>query len=419
MDLRSMFKWMKGKDPADSKRSAGFTLTKPVWIDCFPDYDSHLSKVIPIFCRSQQDLSIKVVVNDHEDHHRKLASNFTTQSGAGDLVFIDVAKLGSLINTGAIAEMDTASDQIKKLWNKLPAYAWEQAQGPDGKYYAVPLDIGPGVLFYRREYVEKLGFDINVITRSWDDYFEFGAKLRRYKNISLLSNASDIADLIVNATISDGDGIYFDKQNRILINSERFVTALSMAKKARYLDLDYKVEPWSVRWRQLIRDGQIATLLSGAWMLGHLKNAIAPESERKWGVGPLPNSIFGSWGGSFLAIPRQGKHREAVWRFIHFLTAPEIQTQALKTIAAFPANKEAYSDPLFNEPIPYLDNQKAFQLFATVANKITPVKPHKADQIGFSIYKMALDDVLLLGKDIQSTLETAEQILQHRIRTFD
>jgi multiple sugar transport system substrate-binding protein len=65
----------------------------------------------------------------------------------------------------------------------------------------------------------------------------------------------------------------------------------------------------------------VATQLSGAWLLGHLQNWMAPDTKGKWGASNLPNGIFGSWGGSFLAIPKQAKNKKDAWEFIKYLTS--------------------------------------------------------------------------------------------------
>ena len=40
--------------------------------------------------------------------------------------------------------------------------------------YAIPVDTGPGVLYYRRDYVEDLGFKIDGIIKDWDTYLAYG-----------------------------------------------------------------------------------------------------------------------------------------------------------------------------------------------------------------------------------------------------
>ena len=389
-----------------------------VRIDAFPDYDSHLKLVLPDFATTNKDLDVTFITNSHEDHHKKLTSNLATASGAGDIVFVDLGKLGSFINSGGFIDLGPKIDKTSALVDSFAAYSWAQGKGSDGKQYAIPVDSGPGVLFYRRDYVDDLGFKIEEITKDWDTYLAYGVQIKRKKGVALLVNSADIADLIVNATVKGGDGLYFDKDGKSLLTSERFVTAFTVAKTAKDLGLDLNVTSWTNEWYELLRSGKVATQLSGAWLLGHLKNWIAPQSTGLWGVSNLPNGIYGSWGGSFLAIPKQSVRPDEAWRVIEFLVRPDIQLKGLINIGAFPANLKTFEDKVLTEPVEYLRGQKARLLFAEISRKIKPVTPSRGDQIAFTIYKNALEEAVVQGKDIKRVLEQADQLLNRRMRVL-
>lgn len=388
----------------------------PLRIDGFPDYDSHFKLVIPEFMNANKDLDVTYIINQHEDHHKKLTNNLATGSGAGDIVLVDVGFLGAFINAGGFVDLDTLG--ADKLKDSFAAYSLAQGKGADGKQYALPIDIGPGVLYYRRDLVEDLGYKIEDISKNWDTFINYGVEVKNKKGVALLANAADIANLVVNATVKEGEGLYFDKDGKSLLTSERFVKALTLARKVRELGLDRNVTSFTNEWYELLREGKAATQLSGAWLLGHLKNWIAPKSSGLWAVANLPDGIYGSWGGSFLAIPKQAKNPKESWRVIEYLVTPELQLKGLANIAAFPANTKTYEDKLFAEPVDYLKGQKARLLFAEVAKKIRAVKPAKGDQIAFTIYKNALEEVVTQGKDVKATLEQADQLLTRRMRSL-
>ncbi|MCX6127895.1 MAG: extracellular solute-binding protein, partial [Proteobacteria bacterium] len=174
---------------------------KDIRIDGFPDYDSHFKLVIPEFMKSNTDLDVKFLINNHEDHHKKLTSNLATGSGAGDLVLVDVSRLGAFINAGGFVNLSTAPYNADGLAAQFAAYSWAQGKGTDGQQYAIPIDLGPGVLFYRRDIIEGMGFKVEDVTKDWDSYINFGVELKKKKGIALIANAADIAELIVNATV--------------------------------------------------------------------------------------------------------------------------------------------------------------------------------------------------------------------------
>jgi multiple sugar transport system substrate-binding protein len=167
-----------------------------------------------------------------------------------------------------------------------------------------------------------------------------------------------------------------------------------------------------------VRHGRVATQLSGAWLLGHLQNWIAPDAAGIWGASRLPDGIFGSWGGCFLAIPKQSRYPAAAWRLIEFLISPEVQLKGLELISAFPANRNSFSDESFNAPIRYLAGQRARQLFSDLAGKVHAVRTHKGDHIAFRVFQNALDEVFMKGESVEAALDSADAALRRRVQAL-
>ncbi len=83
---------------------------KPIRIDGFPDYDTHFKSVIPDFMKANADLDVTYLINNHDDHHKKLTNNLATGSGAGSPVISD-----SLFFRAASSAMARASSLFKRL----------------------------------------------------------------------------------------------------------------------------------------------------------------------------------------------------------------------------------------------------------------------------------------------------------------
>ncbi|MGH1351172.1 MAG: ABC transporter substrate-binding protein [Methyloligellaceae bacterium] len=387
-----------------------------VTIDAWPDFDSHFKDEFPKINKVHKDLKLKYRMNKHGDHHKKLTTHLATGSGAGNVVAVDVGFIGSFINAGGFVNLSEAPYNADKIKEGFVSYAWTQGQGTDGNQYAVPIDIGPGVMYYRRDALEKVGAKIEDVIKDWDSYIEYGRKLKEHK-IFLIADAADVANVIYRTTVKPGEGLYFDKDGNSLITSERFVKAFTVAKKVRDEKLDAQITAWTNEWYDAFKSGNMATQLSGAWLLGHLKNWMAPKTAGKWGVSNLPDGLFGSWGGSFLAIPKQAKNKEDAWKVIKYLTSTkDAQISSLKKIGAMPSLKTTYTDKVFAEPIPFLNNQNARELFAEVAKTIKPVKPMKGDLIARDVVNAALTSVLNEGKDIKEALKEAELLVKRRVK---
>lgn len=383
--------------------------------DGFPDFDSSLKVLLPEF-EKETGIKVDYLMNNHGDHHTKLTTNLATGSGAGDVIVVDVEKIGPFVASGGLVNL---SEQYgaDKYQERFAPYAWTQGKGADGDVYGMPVDLGPGVMYYRSDVFEKAGIDVNKAIKDWDSYIKAGEELKK-QDVYLIASAADVAQAIIFTTVPEGEGLYFDADGNPVVTSERFVHAFEVAKEIRDKGLDARILAWSNEWYEGFRNGTFATQLSGAWLLGHLNNWIAPETSGKWAVSNLPDGIYGSWGGSFLSIPTQSKHQDEAWKLIEYMTTRrDIQLKHFETIAAFPANTTTYDDDLFQEEVAFLGGQKARLLFAEVAENIKPVAPAKGDHVARSIIlENALMEVLDEGKDIRTALKEAERMIKRRTR---
>ncbi|MCC4236428.1 extracellular solute-binding protein [Vibrio anguillarum] len=386
-------------------------------LDGFPDFDSSLKVLLPDF-EQKSGIKVDYLMNNHGDHHTKLTTNLATGSGAGDVIVVDVEKIGPFVASGGLVNLSEKYG-ADKFQDHFAPYAWAQGKGGDGNMYGIPVDLGPGVMYYRTDVFEKAGIDINQAIKDWDSYIKAGEILKK-QNVQLIASAADVAQAIIFTTVPDDEGLYFNSKGNSVVTSERFVHAFEVAKTIREKGLDGRILAWSNEWYEGFRNGTFATQLSGAWLLGHLKNWIAPDTAGKWAVSNLPDGIYGSWGGSFLSIPTQSKHQDDAWKLIEYMTTNrDVQLKAFETIAAFPSNVTTYDDPMFNEEIEFLGGQKARLLFANVAKNIKPVAPAKGDHVARSIIlENALMEVLDEGKDIKAALKDAERLIQRRTRNM-
>ena len=386
-------------------------------VDGFPPFDTHFDTQVPIFNENMPDIAVSYQMNSHGDHHKLLTTNLATQSGAGDVVIVDVSFIGAFINEGGFVNLSEAPYSADEFKDGFVSYAWSQGQGADGNQYGMPIDIGPGVMYYRRDVLDSVGADIDAVISDWEAYIDYGRALKE-NGVFLIADAADVAQIMVRATLEEGEGLYFDADGNSLVTSDRFVNAFTLAKQIRDEGLDAQIGAWTAEWYDGFKTGTVATQLSGAWLLGHLQNWMAPDTAGLWGASDLPGGIYGSWGGSFLAIPAQSENPEAAWEFIKYLTTEQApQLDSLRDLGAFPVLTSTYGDASFDEPIDFLAGQQARQLFAEVAQKVPAVTPMEGDLIADDVVMNgALAEVLNDGKDIMEALQDAERLLLRRVR---
>jgi multiple sugar transport system substrate-binding protein len=282
---------------------------------------------------------------------------------------------------------------------------------------AVPTDIGPGNVLYRTDLLARAGLSEADLTPSWEAYVAAGVKIKATTGAYLIGNAQSVKDIIIRSGLRPGEGLYFDKDSRVLVEAPRVRRAFELAREVRQRKLDAKVNAWSNEWAEGFRRGTLATDLTGAWMVGQMATWVAPGTKGLWRVAQLPENTFVGYGGSFYAIPRraQPEQKALAWQLIELLTLdPALQLAAFKSQDAFPALLQTHQDPFFDEPVAFLGNQPARRLWREAARRITATQVHKQTNFADEVIGTELDNVLDNGKDIATALADARRLLERR-----
>ena len=233
-----------------------------------------------------------------------------------------------------------------------------------------------------------------------------------------VAHARDVKDILIRAGLQPGEGLYFDKQSKVLVATPRFARAFELARKVRQNKLDARVSTWSNEWSEGLRRGTLATQMSGAWMAGHFNNWLAPTTKGLWRASQLPEGASVAYGGTFFAIPRSSPpaSKRLAWEFIQMMTLDRrMELRAFKAHDAFPALQDALDDPFFEQPIAFLGDQKARLLWRAAARRTVAVSVHKQDAFADEVINTELDKVLDQGKDIATALADAQRLLERRV----
>lgn len=394
----------------------GFAQKTTLTVGVFPNLDDALKAQIPLFNKKYPNVEVKLVIQQYADHHNALTTALATGQGLPDVAAIEIGFVGRFAEGQGFEDLNKApynAEQYKKLFTP---YTVAQASAADGRFIAMPVDIGPGTFFYRVDVLQKAGVDPkNMMT--WPGYIAAGRKIKATTGAFLIADAADVAWINIFATTPANNSPYFDAQGKVVVDSPRFVRAFELAKNIRAAGLDARIGAWSNEWYDAFKKGTVATQFSGAWLQGHLQNWMAPETKGLWRVQQLPEGMYASWGGSFYAISSTSKNKTLAWEFIKFVTTTkEAQVAAFKAIGAFPALLAAQEDPSFEEPVEFLGGQKARLLWREAARKVRPLRANKYDRVANEIVSQALAQVLDEGKDIPTALAEAKRLIERRMR---
>ncbi len=234
-----------------------------------------------------------------------------------------------------------------------------------GNLIAMPLDISPGTMFYRRDRLDELGVDIEDLN-TMEDWIEVGEEFAAEGDKWLFADAASVYEMIRRS----GDHQFFDDEGEPIITSDKFVRAFEMAKEVRDRGLDGQIGEWSNEWFTTFQEGTALVHTSGAWLGGHIQNWMAPETAGKWGVSNLPDDMYINWGGSFLAIPEDAENKAEAWEFIEYVTTNvEPQIAQFEAANIFPALLEAFDHEIFEEPSEFYGGQNVRELWLDAASR--------------------------------------------------
>ncbi|MGY2894738.1 extracellular solute-binding protein [Deinococcus sp. UYEF24] len=392
-----------------------------ITIGVFPDLDSVVKAALPGFNKKFPNIEVKINSLAYADHHNALTTALATGSGANDVEAIDFGYVAKFAEGGGLVDISKAPYNAGQYRSQFVAYTYPQAITDDGRMVAMPTDIGPGSMFYRTDFLKKAGVSAADLNRSWDSYIAAGKKIVAANPGSfLIPDAGEVAQIIIRTGLNTGEGLYFDKSNKVLVSptSPRFMQAFTVAKAIRDAKLDARAgAAFSSDWTTAFQKGNLASEVSGAWLVGHMQNWLAKDFAGKWASQQLPGKSFTSYGGSFYGIPAQSKNKDAAWELVRYLTTdPAQQILAFKTTGAFPALKAAQTAPLFGEGVPYLANQKARLVWRTAANNIKPIDVNKLDPVAEQIVADSLSAVLDGTKSVTQALTDAQALIARRAR---
>lgn len=388
-------------------------------VAAFPLVDQIVEAARPHWQRLHPGVAIEVVSRQYQDHHTAMTTALSTSVLLPDVMALEVSYVGRFAQGGGLENLAQPPYDVARFRPRFVPYAYDQAVARSGAVVAVPADVGPGTMLYRQDILARAGVAEPELTHSWDSYIAAGQRIQAATGAYLVSHVGQVKDIALRDGIRPGDGLYFDADDNVLVTQPRFVRAFELAREIRRRKLDAKVAAWSNEWAEGLKRGQLATELSGAWLVGQLHNWIAPATAGLWRAAQFPQGAFAGYGGAFYAMPRRGDaaRKGLAWDFIQMMTMNrELQFAAFKTQDAFPALLDTHDDPFFEQPLPFLGGQKARLLWREAARRIVATRVHKQNGFADEVVGTELGNVLDRGKPIAQALGDAQRLLERRAK---
>ncbi len=285
-----------------------------------------------------------------------------------DVLFLDVIWLGMFkANLLDLKTMIPAADQDKHFASTL------NAAKLDGNLIAMPAYMDVGLMFYRKDLLEKYG---KQPPKTWDELAatakEIQDKERAAGNAKMWGYAwqaksyegltCDAIELIA----SNGGGTIISDDGKVTINTPQAAEAIEKARgwigsisPEGVLNYDEEAS------RAVFESGDAVFHRNWpyVWGTSHKEGSSIID---KVGVMPLPvgkegQKSSGCLGPMYYGVSKYSAKPEVAADFVNFITGPEMQKMRAVEATLNPSIQSLYSDPEVLEKIPFLkDNQQAF-----------------------------------------------------------
>ena len=345
------------------------------------DTQGFLDRLIAEFEAQNPDLKILRDVGPHSstEFHDLLAQKFKNRDRAMDVFFMDVIWPAEFASAGWALPLDRffPRDAQKQF---LPAAIRANTYG--GAIYGVPLFIDAGLLYYRKDLLQKYHFPA---PRTWPELVEqaktivagekdtgltgFSGQFKQYEGL-----VCDMMEYILsnNGALWDEARLSGALRSTAAEEAVRFVRDRIIGEISHRGVLAYQ-EPESLA---LFSEGRAVFHRNWPYAWAEANDGSKSKIAGRVGMTPLPAFSGGAsaaaLGGWQLGISRYSRQPELAWRFVEFMTRAETQKRVALWTGRGMAREAVYRDAEVLEKYPQFRTQLEISTRA-VPRPSTPV----------------------------------------------
>jgi cellobiose transport system substrate-binding protein len=286
------------------------------------------------------------VTERNENYYPALVNHLTTNSGLQDIQAVEVGNIAEIVATQASKLEDLSKTAGVKSSDYLD-WKWAQGTTKDNQTIALGTDVGPMAICYRKDLFQQAGLptDRAEVAKLWaGDWNKFVSVGEQYKKKAPKGTTfMDSPGGLINAILSSEKEKFYDASGEVIYKTNPAVkAAFDLTAKAATEGLVGAQTQFQPAWDTTIANTKFAAMACPPWMLGYIKGKSKPDAAGKWDVAVAPKS--GNWGGSFLSVPKSGKHVKEAAALAAWLTAPAQQAKLFSVQGSFPSAPGTYTE---------------------------------------------------------------------------
>lgn len=264
-------------------------------------------------------------------------------AGSGPDISFQTEQFPLYAKNGYILSLEDYADEEKRAGYPESALSYCSY---DGQLMGIPFVALNSVMFYNKDMFEEAG--ITEVPTTWDELEEAAKKLTLDKDgdgetdqWGMMFEMDDYWQPLT-YIIQAGTDMWNENRTNIGFNNEAGVAGLSFFDKLYHEDqVVLPVEKYSSKdeERAYFYNGQVAMFPQQI----HYSNIIREASDINLGAfelpaGPAEDEEHAKWNFAnigMLSISSQTEHPDAAWKFVEFMTRPEIEKTYLSEVGFF------------------------------------------------------------------------------------
>lgn len=302
--------------------------------------------------------------------------------------------------TDEFLDMTDRLDYSKYVDYKTKLCSW------DGRMYGIPFDSGTTALFYRADILKQAGYtEADMQNLTWKRFIEIGGDV--YKKTGHAMLTLDPTDLPLVRIIMQSCGEWYVDADGSRVNIEdnkALKEALGVYEQLLATNAGKSVSGWN-EFISGFQSGEVASVISGAWIISSIKANEAQSGE--WRIAPIPVVAengkcvpASNVGGSSWYVLKHAGNSEAASQFLisMFGENNSFWSKLISAIDVVPCVKNPTDYSNYNTEDPFFGGQKPTKILTQMANKIPTVN------YGCNTYEIEK----ILAEEFQNILVTNE-----------
>jgi multiple sugar transport system substrate-binding protein len=296
-----------------------------------------LSVLAEDFMKENPDAKVKVTAVPWDGAHDKIATAIAGRQ-TPDLSLIGTTWMGEFAKTGGLDP--TPADLVKKE-DFFPG-AWDTTS-VNGTSYGVPWYVETRLLYVNSAVAARAG--ITSAPKGWD---ELKAAIKAFTEkggaawgISLQPGGTGSWQSVLPFVWQNGGDV--SGGGKFTLDSSQAVEAYAYYRSFFDEGLAPRDLPAGALEAEFV-NGRIGAFISGPWHIGVLKEQGGADRYTLWHM-PGRQAATSFIGGGDLAVFKDAKNRDGAWKFVSYLSRPQVQVKWYRTASDLPAVKKGWDDP--------------------------------------------------------------------------